>query len=68
MEQWANALVEGPRYDMLTTNNAECKNSLLKDIREFPISKQVEAIHSKLRISMRIPALSVFKFTTRLTP
>ena len=47
-EQWANAFVRGRRYDMLTQNIAECTNALLKEVREFPIAKQVEAIRAKL--------------------
>lgn len=31
-----------------TTNVAECMNSFLKDSREYPITKQVEAIWCKL--------------------
>lgn len=47
-QHWANAFVESRRYDMLMTNIDECIDSLLKDVRELPITKQVEAIHSKL--------------------
>ena len=41
---WANAFVERRRYDMITTNVAERTNSLLKEAREYPITKQVEAV------------------------
>eukprot|EP00268_Persea_americana_P040560 TRINITY_DN40300_c0_g1_i6.p1 TRINITY_DN40300_c0_g1~~TRINITY_DN40300_c0_g1_i6.p1 ORF type:complete len:742 (-),score=94.17 TRINITY_DN40300_c0_g1_i6:207-2432(-) len=47
-QYWANAFVEGRRYDMLTTNIDEFTNSLLKDVKELPITKQVEAVRSKL--------------------
>ena len=44
-QYWATAYVHGRRYNMLTSNAAECTNSLLKDIRVLPITKQVEEIH-----------------------
>lgn len=46
--RWANAFVEGHRYDIITTNIAECTNNLVKEIRELPITKQVKAILVKL--------------------
>ena len=45
---WANAFVEGRRYNMLTSNVAECTNSMLKDTRALPIVKQVEEIRTRL--------------------
>ena len=41
MQHWADAYVDGWRYDMLTSNAAECTNGLLKDTRVLPITKQV---------------------------
>ena len=32
-QHWANAFIEGQRYDMLTKNIAENTNNLLKEIR-----------------------------------
>ena len=47
-QRWANAYVQGRRYDMLTSNATESTNSLLKDTRILPIVKQVKEIHAKL--------------------
>ena len=47
-QHWVNAFVEGHRYDMITSNAGECTNSLLRDIRVMPITKQVEEIRAKL--------------------
>ena len=49
-ERWANAFVHAGQYDMLTTNSAECTNSLLKDIQELPITRQVEKIRAKIMV------------------
>lgn len=39
-QNWATAFAHRRRYDMLTSNAAECTNSLLKDGRVLPITKQ----------------------------
>ena len=45
---WATTFSHGRRYNMLTSNAAECTNSLLKDTRVLSITKQVEEICAKL--------------------
>lgn len=34
-QRWANAFIETKRYDMLTSNIAECTNSLFKGARVY---------------------------------
>lgn len=67
-QRWANAYIEGRRYDMLTSNAAECTNSLLKDTRVLPITKQVEEIRGKLMDFYQKRHLQSESITTRLTP
>lgn len=43
-KRWANPLVISRQYDILTTNLAESTNNQLKNIREYSITTQVEAI------------------------
>ena len=64
----ANAYIEGRRYDMLTSNVAECTNSLLKDTRVLPITKQVEEILAKLMKFYQKRHLQSESITTRLIP
>ena len=47
-KHWASAFVLGHQYDILMKNCAEAMNILLKGPRVLPITKMVEAIHSKL--------------------
>ena len=47
-QYWTTTFVHGWRYDMLTSNAAKCTNSLPKDIRVLPITKQIEEIRAKL--------------------
>lgn len=67
-ERWANAFVHAGRYDMLTTNSAECTNSLLKDIRELPITRQVEEIRIKIMDFFQLRRDSSQMIESRLTP
>ena len=48
-DHWSNAFVEGCRYDIFTSNAVECTNSLLKDTRMLPLTKQVKDIRVKLK-------------------
>ncbi|XP_077217517.1 uncharacterized protein LOC143851909 isoform X1 [Tasmannia lanceolata] len=41
-ENWASAYFEGCRYNVLTTNAAECFNAVLKGARELPIAALLE--------------------------
>lgn len=47
-QSWATAFTHGRHYDMLTSNTTEWTNSLFKETRVLPITKQVEEIHAKL--------------------
>ena len=67
-QNWATAFAHGRRYDMLTSNAAECTNSLLKDIRVLPITKQVEEIRAKLMEFFERRHAQMQKITSRLTP
>lgn len=67
-QRWANAYVDGRRYDMLTSNAAECTNGLLKDTRVLPITKQVEEIRAKLMEFYQKRHLQSQAVTSRLTP
>lgn len=67
-QRWANAYVQGRRYDMLTSNAAECTNNLLKDTGVLPIVKQVEEIRAKLMELYQKRLLQSESVTTHLTP
>ena len=64
----ANAFIDGKRYDMLTTNIAESTNSLLKDIRELPITQQIESIRAKLMEFFQVRREKGLNMKTRVTP
>ena len=64
----ATAFAHGRRYDMLTSNAAKCTNSLLKDTRVLPITKQVEEIHAKLIEFFQRWSTQVQSITLVLTP
>ena len=68
LHHWANAFVEGRWYDMITTNVVECMNSLLKEAREYPITKQAEAVRCKLMEFYEVRNRSSLDLHTRLTP
>ena len=53
---------------MLTSNAAECTNSLLKDTRMLPITKQVEEIRAKLMEFYQRRSLYSKTINSRLTP
>ena len=65
---WANAYVQGHRYDMLTSNAAEYTNNLLKDTRVLPIVKQAEEIRAKVMEFYQKRHLHSESVITRLTP
>eukprot|EP00268_Persea_americana_P030206 TRINITY_DN29248_c0_g1_i1.p3 TRINITY_DN29248_c0_g1~~TRINITY_DN29248_c0_g1_i1.p3 ORF type:complete len:101 (+),score=7.25 TRINITY_DN29248_c0_g1_i1:749-1051(+) len=64
----ATAFGHGRRYDMLTSNAVECTNSLLKDTRVLPITKQVEEIRAKLMKFFQRRSTQVQSITSVLTP
>ena len=66
-QHWANAFVEGRRYDMLTSNAAECTNGMLKDTRVLSIVKQVE-IRARLMEFSQKQRTKNLKINSRLTP
>ncbi|KAK1571436.1 hypothetical protein Q3G72_017044 [Acer saccharum] len=47
--KWARSHFDGRRYCIMTTNNAECLNRILKDAQELPITKLVEHIRGLLQ-------------------
>lgn len=65
--RWANAYIEGRRYDMLSSNAAECTNNLLRDIRVLPMTRQVEGIDAKLMEYFQKWQLLAQTIVTRLT-
>ena len=48
-ERWARSMFPVTRYNILTTNIAECMNAILKDAREMPIIPLLDNIRSKLQ-------------------
>ncbi|XXG77428.1 hypothetical protein AAC387_Pa08g1582 [Persea americana] len=67
-QHWANAFIDRKCYDMLTTNIAESTNSLLKDIRELPITQQIEFIQAKLMEFYQVRREKGPNMKTRVTP
>ena len=67
-QHWANAFVEGRRFDMLTSNAAECTNSILKDTRVLPIVKQVEEIRARLMEFFQKRHAESLNINNHLTP
>ena len=53
---------------MLTNNATECTNSLLKDTRVLPITKQVKEIRAKLMEVYQKRRIQKKNITTCLTP
>ena len=53
---------------MLTSNAAECTNSILKNTKMLPITKQVEEIRAKLMEFYRRHRLHLETTNSRLTP
>ena len=47
-EKWAQSYDEGKQYGHMTTNLAECINSVLKGTRYFPITALVKATYFRL--------------------
>ncbi|KAK2664668.1 hypothetical protein Ddye_003242 [Dipteronia dyeriana] len=48
-KKWARSHFDGRRYYIMTTNIAECLNSILKVARELPATKLVDHIHGLLQ-------------------
>lgn len=47
-EKWSRAHFKGDRYNLMTTNNAECINSVLKEARGYPVVALFDHIRNKL--------------------
>ncbi|XP_077222115.1 uncharacterized protein LOC143855957 [Tasmannia lanceolata] len=47
-KNWANVHFKGARWNVLTTNAAECFNNVLKDARELPIAALVD--HTRWKV------------------
>ncbi|XP_077249148.1 uncharacterized protein LOC143888589 [Tasmannia lanceolata] len=67
-ENWVSAYFEGCRYNVLTTNAAECFNAVLKGARELPIAALVEHTRWKVCDFFQFRQKTCGKWTTRLTP
>ncbi|XP_077246032.1 uncharacterized protein LOC143885872 [Tasmannia lanceolata] len=67
-EDWAGVFFKGSRYNVLTTNVAECLNAILKDERELPIASL--AGHIRWKVSDFFQACQKLgqSWNTRLTP
>lgn len=65
---WAIVSVHIGRYDLLTTNSTECTNSLLKDIRELPMTRQVDEIRVKIMDLFQLRRESSQMIESDLTP
>ena len=48
-EKWARAFFPGNRYNIMTTNIAECMNAVLRDARSLPLVPLLEAIRLLLQ-------------------
>ena len=49
VERWARCKFSVTRYNIMTTNIAECMNGILRDAREMPLVPLLETIRSKLQ-------------------
>ncbi|XP_022875688.1 uncharacterized protein LOC111394150 [Olea europaea var. sylvestris] len=49
MEHWARSFFSGRRYNMMTSNNAKCLNTLFKKDQELLILALIENIRTKLQ-------------------
>ncbi|XP_060181756.1 uncharacterized protein LOC132611340 [Lycium barbarum] len=49
LERWARSFHTNRRYNMLTTNNVEIMNSVLRKARELPIMVCIDYIQNKLQ-------------------
>ena len=48
-EIWAKSHFPGKRYNIMTTNIAECMNAVLRDARSLPIVSLLESIRNLLQ-------------------
>ncbi|XP_038693783.1 uncharacterized protein LOC119991509 [Tripterygium wilfordii] len=48
-EKWSRAYFPGQRYNIMTTNIAECLNGILRDARTLPITKLMDHLQSLLQ-------------------
>lgn len=48
LEKWSRACFSGDRYNIMTTNNSESVNGVLKEARQFPITALLEFIRCLL--------------------
>ena len=49
VERWARYKFPFTRYNIMTTNIAECMNAILRDAREMPLVPLLESIGEKLQ-------------------
>ncbi|KAI5343776.1 hypothetical protein L3X38_011652 [Prunus dulcis] len=47
-EKWARAYFNGKRYNLMTTNIAECLNSITRDARKMPITNFMEYLRMNI--------------------
>ena len=48
-EKWARSHFPGTRYNIMTTNIAECMNAVLRDARSLPIVSLLESIKNLIQ-------------------
>ena len=48
VEKWARCYFSGSRYNILTTNGAECINSVLRKARMYPLVPSIDAVVEKI--------------------
>ncbi|XP_058078644.1 uncharacterized protein LOC131226970 [Magnolia sinica] len=67
-EKWASSHFTGKRFNLVTTNIAECVNSLFKEAREYPVTKLIEAVRFKIQELFYKRREFATSFVSPLTP
>ncbi|KAK0593323.1 hypothetical protein LWI29_034749 [Acer saccharum] len=67
VEKWARAHFPGRRYSIMTTNIAECLNSVLRDARELPVTVLTEYLRFTFQQWFHDRRIEAQKMNTYLT-
>ena len=67
VERWARYKFPFTRYNIMTTNIAECMNAILRDAREMPLVPLLESIREKLQQWFYDRRIIAGNMTTTLT-
>ncbi|XP_073275502.1 uncharacterized protein [Primulina huaijiensis] len=67
-DSWSRVHFKGNRYNIMTSNNAESMNSLLKSQRDYPITALIEHIRSVMQKWFYERSVEAEACTTQLTP